>query len=294
MKNIVKRIVAANNYIRGFFSYTKDMVSKASESHNLNPVSTAALGRLLTCTSMMGLMSKSEKDVCTVVIEGDGPMQGLCATTDARGYVKGYVYNNDFTCYAKADGHLDVGGAIGNGKLTVIKDLGLKEPYNSTVPLLTGEIGEDLTYYFATSEQIGTSVGAGVLFDKETAMVSHAGGFIVQITPNTPEEVILKLEENLSEVRSVTDFLRISSSVDELIETIFRGLEHEVTEEYSVDFYCDCCEDKIISKLTSLPGSQLEEIFSETDEIEVKCEMCGAKYLINKDKFCNLQKINKN
>lgn len=285
MKNTVKRIVAADNYIRGFFSYTTELVSKASESHNLNPVATAALGRLLTCTSMIGLMSKSEKDVCTVIIEGDGPMQGLCATTDSRGYVKGYVYNNDFECYAKADGHLDVGGAIGNGKLTVIKDLGLKEPYNSTVPLLTGEIGEDLTYYFATSEQVGTSVGAGVLFDKNTGQVAHAGGFIVQITPDTPEDVIVRLENNLSKVTSVTDFLKISSSVDELVETIFNGFEFEVADEYEVEFYCDCCEDKVISKLKTLPKTQIEEIFNETDSIEVKCEMCGAKYSLKKNQL---------
>lgn len=283
MSNVVKRIIAANNYIRGFFAYTTDMVKYINKKHDLNPVATAALGRLLSCSSMMGLMMKSPKDVLTVIVEGDGPMKGMCVTSDSNGMVKGYVYNKEFECFAKADGHFDVGGAIGNGVLKVIKDLGLKEPYNSSVPLITGEIGEDLTYYFAVSEQTGTSVGAGVLFDKNTIEVNQAGGFIVQVMPNTPEEVIIKLENNLKNIKSVTDYLRISSTTDELIGAVLEGFDYEVTNQYEVDLFCGCSKEKIVDRIKTLPKSQIIDIFKDTDNIEVCCEMCSTKYLINKD-----------
>lgn len=283
MKNTIKRVIAADNYVRGFFAYTTEMAKKAAKKHGLSIVPAAALGRLLTAASMMGIMMKNKNDKCSIIVEGDGPMKGLCVTSDVNGMVKGYVYNNDFEQYAKADGHLDIGGAIGNGKLTVIKDTGSREPYNSTVPLVTGELGEDLTYYFATSEQTPTSVGLGVLFDKNTANIIQAGGFIVQVMPNTPDEVIDKLSKNIENIKSVTEYLSEGNSCDKLMEAVLDGFDYKVTDETEVGFYCNCSKNYIVNQLKGLPKNQLIEIFKDTNTIEINCHMCSSKYKINKE-----------
>lgn len=277
---MIYRVIAANNSIRGFFSYSTDLVKHASKIHGLNPVSTAALGRLLIATSMMGLMQKSEHAVITTLVKGDGPMKGLCVTAKNDGSVKGYVFNDNFLCHAKDDGHLDVGGAIGYGTLTVIKDLGMKEPYNSTVPLVTGELGEDLTYYFSVSEQTPTSVGLGVLFNKETIEVSHAGGFIVQVMPDIDEEILSRLENNIGDIKSVTDYLKRDNSIFGLMDKIFDGLGYEITEEYDPFYSCDCNKEKIIKNLMTIDKQQLLDLFADDESIEVKCHMCNSSYNI--------------
>lgn len=284
MNNKIIRVIAGEGSIRAFFAYTTDLVNKARKLHNLNPVAGAALGRLLTCASMMGLMMKSEKDKLTLLVEGDGPMKGMCVTADSRGYVKGYVYNNDFQGYARVDGHLDVGGAIGYGSLTVIKDLGLSTPYNSSVPLVSGEIGDDLTYYYATSEQTTTSVGAGVLFDIETCDIIQAGGFIVQLLPNADEKYIDVLEKNLSNIKSITDILK-NESIERLIEYIFYDIDYNITDTDFVDFECNCNKENFIQKLKTLPKNQLIELFEDTDTIDINCSMCSTDYKIHKNEI---------
>lgn len=287
MKNTVTRVIAANNSIRAFFAYTTNMVETARRMHNLNPVSTAALGRLLTASSIMGLMNKSENDKLSIIVQGDGPMAGMCTTADSKGVVKGYVYNNDFIGNARIDGHLDVGGAIGYGTLTVIRDLGLTHPYNSSIPLITGEIGDDLTYYFANSEQTPSSVGLGVLMDKNTAKVSQAGGFIVQGLPKVSDEILDKLEDNIKKISSVTDILSKNNSVTDLIESVLSGFDYEITDVLPVDFHCDCSKSGYIEKLKTLPKSQLEDIFKDTDVVELNCNMCSLKYNIKRCEVIN-------
>ena len=192
MNDYIIRGTAANDQVRFFAAYTKDVVETARQKHNTSPVATAALGRLLTAGAMMGSMCKNDSDIVTVQIKGDGPMGGLVVTSDAKARVKGYVYNKDVMLPPNAQGKLDVGGAIGNGVLTVIKDLGLKEPYSGQTNLITGEIAEDLTYYFASSEQIPTSVALGVLMNKENK-VRKPRGFMIKIMQFDSDEFITEL-----------------------------------------------------------------------------------------------------
>ena len=192
MNDYIIRATAANDQIRAFAAVTTEMVETAREHHNTSPVATAALGRLLTAGAMMGSMMKGEKDVLTLQIKAGGPLQGITVTADSQGNVKGYVGNPDVCIPANSKGKLDVAGAVGPGFLTVIKDMGLKEPYSGQVMLQTCEIAEDLTYYFATSEQVPSAVGLGVLMNKNNT-VRQAGGFIVQLMPFAEEEVISML-----------------------------------------------------------------------------------------------------
>ena len=225
MSDYIIRGMAADKQVRFFAANTKDLVEKARRIHNTSPIATAALGRLMTGTAMC----KNDSDIVTVQIKGDGPMGGLVVTSDAKARVKGYVYNKDVMLPPNAQGKLDVGGAIGNGVLTVIKDLGLKEPYSGQTNLITGEIAEDLTYYFASSEQIPTSVALGVLMNKENT-VRQAGGFMIQMMPFASDEVITALEERL------TDFTSVTSHLDrgETPEDMMAELQH-IKQEIAVD-----------------------------------------------------------
>ena len=187
MKDYIVRAIAADSQIRAFAAVTTETVETARQDHNTSPVATAALGRLLTAGAMMGVMMKGDKDILTLQVKGDGPIQGITVTADSKGRVKGYVGNPEVIIPANAKGKLDVSGAVGNGFLQVIKDMGLKEPYVGQVALQTGEIAEDLTYYFAASEQVPSAVGLGVLMNKDNT-VRQAGGFIVQVMPFAEED----------------------------------------------------------------------------------------------------------
>ena len=204
MSDYIVRAMAANNQIRAFAANTRDMVETARQRHNTSPVATAALGRLLTGGAMMGVMMKGEKDILTLQIQAGGPINGITVTADSQGNVKGYVGNPDVCIPANSKGKLDVAGAVGVGFLNVIKDMGLKEPYSGQVILQTSEIAEDLTYYFATSEQVPSAVGLGVLMNRDNT-VRQAGGFIVQVMPFAEESTIAKLEENIAKIDSVTN-----------------------------------------------------------------------------------------
>ncbi len=206
MSDYIVRGIAAGGQIRAFAAQSVMTVEKAREAHDTSPVATAALGRLLTAGGMMGAMMKGEKDVLTLQIKADGPLQGITVTADSKGNVKGYVGNPQVLLHANEKGKLDVAKAVGSGFLNVIKDMGMKEPYSGQIMLQTGEIAEDLTYYFATSEQVPSSVGLGVLMERNNT-VKQAGGFIVQLMPFAQEEMISKLEENLSKITSVTALL---------------------------------------------------------------------------------------
>ena len=279
MSDYLIRATAANAQIRAFAVESKVLVEKARASHNTSPVVTAALGRLLTAGTMMGVMLKGEKDVLTLQVNGSGPMQGMTVTADSQGRVKGYAKVPEVIIPANKKGKLDVASAVGIGVLTVIKDMGLKEPYAGQVALQTGEIAEDLTYYFATSEQVPSSVGLGVLMDKETNTVKQAGGFIIQLMPFADERVISRLEENLKSVTSVTSLFEEGKGPEEILETLLKGFDIEITDKIPVEFYCNCDKKRVEKALISIGKKELEEMIREGKEVELNCHFCNSNYI---------------
>ena len=223
MNDYIIRAIAANDQIRAFAAVTTETVETARQDHNTSPVATAALGRLLTAGAMMGTMMKGDKDILTLQIKAGGPLEGITVTADSKGRVKGYVGNPDVCIPANSKGKLDVAGAVGVGFMNVIKDMGLKEPYVGQVALQTSEIAEDLTYYFATSEQVPSAVGLGVLMNKDNT-VRQAGGFIVQLMPFAEESTISRLEENIKKINSVTDLLEEGHTPESLLEKVLTGI----------------------------------------------------------------------
>lgn len=277
MADYIVRATAAGAQIRAFACTTREVVETARAAHNTSPVVTAALGRLLSAGAMMGSMMKGERDLLTLQLKGDGPMQGVTVTADGLGNVKGYANVPDVILPANAVGKLDVAGAIGQGMLSVIKDLGLKEPYVGQTELQTGEIAEDLTYYFAVSEQVPSCVGLGVLMDRGNT-VKQAGGFIVQLMPFAEDWVIDRLEQNLSKVTSVTSMLDAGNSPEQMLEQILEGLQPEFTDVMPTKFSCNCSKDRIEKVLISLGKKEIKEMIDEGEEIEVNCHFCNTQY----------------
>ena len=277
MNDYIIRATAANDQIRAFAAVTTEMVETAREHHNTSPVATAALGRLLTAGAMMGSMMKGEKDVLTLQIKAGGPLQGITVTADSQGNVKGYVGNPDVCIPANSKGKLDVAGAVGPGFLTVIKDMGLKEPYSGQVMLQTCEIAEDLTYYFATSEQVPSAVGLGVLMNKNNT-VRQAGGFIVQLMPFAEEEVISRLEQNVQKINSVTNLLEEGHTPESLLEKVLEGFDVQINEKMDTRFCCNCSKERVAKALISIGRKELNEMIQEGKPIEMNCHFCNTNY----------------
>ena len=277
MNDYIIRATAANDQIRAFAAVTTEMVETAREHHNTSPVATAALGRLLTAGAMMGSMMKGEKDVLTLQIKASGPLQGITVTADSQGNVKGYVGNPDVCIPANSKGKLDVAGAVGPGFLTVIKDMGLKEPYSGQVMLQTCEIAEDLTYYFATSEQVPSAVGLGVLMNKNNT-VRQAGGFIVQLMPFAEEEVISRLEQNVQKINSVTNLLEEGHTPESLLEKVLEGFDVQINEKMDTRFRCNCSKERVAKALISIGRKELNEMIQEGKPIEMNCHFCNTNY----------------
>ena len=277
MNDYIIRATAANDQIRAFAAVTTEMVETAREHHNTSPVATAALGRLLTAGAMMGSMMKGEKDVLTLQIKAGGPLQGITVTADSQGNVKGYVGNPDVCIPANSKGKLDVAGAVGPGFLTVIKDMGLKEPYSGQVMLQTCEIAEDLTYYFATSEQVPSAVGLGVLMNKNNT-VRQAGGFIVQLMPFAEEDVISKLEQNVQKINSVTNLLEEGHTPESLLEKVLEGFDVQLNEKMDTRFHCNCSKERVEKALISIGRKELNEMIQEGKPIEMNCHFCNTNY----------------
>ncbi len=271
------RGMAANNQIRVFAATTRDLVEKARANHNTSPVCTAALGRLLTGGAMMGAMMKGEKDVLTIQINCAGPIEGLTVTADSKGHVKGYVKNPDVMLPPRADGHLDVGGALQMGVISVIKDLGLKEPYVGDTILQTGEIAEDLTYYFAASEQVPSAVGLGVLMNKENT-VKQSGGFILQLLPFAEEETIAKLEEKIKTMPTVTEMLEEGKTPEDILELLVGDMGLVITDRMDCSFLCGCSKEHFAKGIACLSKAEIREILADDKPIEVVCQFCGEKY----------------
>ena len=277
MNDYIIRATAANDQIRAFAAVTTEMVETAREHHNTSPVATAALGRLLTAGAMMGSMMKGEKDVLTLQIKAGGPLQGITVTADSQGNVKGYVGNPDVCIPANSKGKLDVAGAVGPGFMTVIKDMGLKEPYSGQVMLQTCEIAEDLTYYFATSEQVPSAVGLGVLMNKNNT-VRQAGGFIVQLMPFAEEEVISRLEQNVQKINSVTNLLEEGHTPESLLEKVLEGFDIQINEKMDTRFHCNCSKERVAKALISIGRKELNEMIQEGKPIEMNCHFCNTNY----------------
>lgn len=277
MSDYIVRATAANAQIRAFAATTRDLVEVARKSHDTSPVATAALGRLLTGGAMMGVMMKGDKDVLTLQIKCSGPIGGLTVTADSRGNVKGYVNQPQVILPANAQGKLDVGGALGLGVLSVIKDLGLKEPYVGQTELKTGEIGDDLTYYFASSEQVPSAVGLGVLMEKDNT-VRQAGGFIIQLMPFAEEEVIAQLEKKLAEVTSVTELLDQGYTPEMLLEKLLGNMGLEINEKIETGFSCNCDKVRVGKVLIGLGEKELQSMIDEGQDIELNCHFCNTNY----------------
>lgn len=285
----IVRATAADAQIRVFAATTRELTEKARQLHNTSPIVTAALGRLMTGAVMMGAMLKGENDLLTLQVSGDGPMKGMTVTADAKGHVKGYAIEPQIMLPPSRAGKLDVGGAIGNGFLRVIKDMGLKEPYTGQVQLQSGEIAEDLTYYFATSEQVPSSVGLGVLMEKDNT-VKQAGGFIIQLMPFTEEKVIEQLEKNLTEFSAVTTVLSEGKTPEEMIGQLLEGLDPVITDTCPCEFRCDCSKSRVEKAIVSIGKKDIEEMIAEGKEIEVSCHFCNTFYHFSVEELKELLK----
>lgn len=280
MSDYIIRATAANSQIRAFAAVTTDVVETARKAHNTSPVATAALGRLLTGGAMMGTMMKGDKDILTLQIHAGGPLQGITVTADSKGNVKGYVGNPNVCIPANSKGKLDVAGAVGVGFMNIIKDMGLKEPYMGQVALQTSEIADDLTYYFATSEQVPSAVGLGVLMNKDNT-VRQAGGFIVQLMPFAEESVIAKLEENVQKINSVTNLLEEGHTPESLLEKVLEGFDIEINDRMDTKFYCNCSKERVEKALISIGRKDLNEMIQEGKEVELNCHFCNTNYVFN-------------
>lgn len=289
MKDYIVRATAAGTQIRAFAATTRNLVEEARQAHNTSPVATAALGRLLTGGVMMGSMMKNETDMLTVQIKGDGPIGGLTVTADNAGNVKGYVNHPEVMLPPNAKGKLDVAGALGVGLISVVKDMGLKEPYSSQTILQTSEIAEDLTYYFATSEQVPSSVGLGVLMEHDNT-VKQAGGFIVQVMPFVEDAVLDKLEENIRKISSVTEMLDRGLTPEGILEEVLAGLCMEVTDTIPAQFYCNCTKGRVEKAIVSIGKKDIQAMIDDGKEIEVNCHFCGKHYTFTVEELRELMK----
>lgn len=277
MDDYILRATAADGLIRAFAATTKNTVQTARSLHNTTPVASAALGRLLTAGAMMGTMLKGEKDLVTLQIKGDGPIEGLLVTADSKGRVKGYPFNPNVDIPPKSPVKLDVGGAVGKGYLTVIKDLGLKEPYVGKTELVSGEIAEDLTYYYAKSEQIPTAIALGVLVDTDTS-IKAAGGFIIQLMPGATLEVATMLEERITHLKYITELLDRGETPETILDAVLGDMDLEIIDKMPTEFYCDCSRERVEKALISIGEKDLRTILEEDKKAEISCHFCNKVY----------------
>ena len=289
MNDQILRAITRAGTVRLFLAVTTNTVNEAMRLHHMNATAGAALGRALTGAAMMGKMLKGEGDTVSLQFAGGGPVGRVFAQSDAQANVKGYVGNPFIDLPLQKSGHLDVGGAVGReGDLTVIKDLGLKEPYVGKVPLMTGEIAEDMARYFAQSEQVPSVVALGVLVNPDLT-VKSAGGFIVQVMPDATEEDIKKLEEMAMTIPSTAHMLEIGMSMEEMAAEILKGFSYDVLGFDPVEYRCDCSRERFTRGLISLGKRELNDIIEEQGEAELVCHFCNKRYLYTKDELTDIR-----
>ncbi|GAA5345755.1 Hsp33 family molecular chaperone HslO [Planifilum fimeticola] len=274
------RATVRSGVLLAFAARTTELVQELQRRHHTWPVATAALGRTVTVGAMMGLMLKGERDRLTIQIKGNGPLGQIVVDADSRGNVRGYVDNPAVDLPLNARGKLDVAGAVGEGMLYIVKDLGLREPYRGSVPLVSGELGEDFTYYFTTSEQIPSAVGVGVLVDRDGSVLA-SGGFILQLLPGADEEMITLLEERISAMDSVTDRIQSGATPEDLLREVV-GEEVQVLQRQPVSFDCSCSPERIRSLLKSMGKEEISDILKSRGEAEVVCHFCNERYVVEK------------
>ncbi|MBU3106545.1 Hsp33 family molecular chaperone HslO [Clostridium gasigenes] len=290
MKDKIIIATAKDGMVRIIAGVTTNLVNEGNKIHNCSPVAAVAFGRMLTAGALIGNTLKSEKEVMTLKINGDGEAKGVTVTAYEGGKVKGFIGNAEVDLPLKENGKLDVGGYIGKkGEFIVIKDLGLKNPYVGHVPLITGEIAEDLAYYFTVSEQTPSAVSLGVLVDKDNS-IKAAGGFIIQMLPDADELLADMITYRLEEVPAITTMLSEGKTIKEIIEFIFEGMDLKILEETVPSYTCNCSRGKVEKALISIGKKDLTEIYEEGKVEELKCHFCNTVYKFTKDDIGNLLK----
>lgn len=287
MSDYIVRATAADNQIRAFAATTRELTEHARSIHNTSPIATAALGRLLTAGAMMGSMMKGTNDLLTLQIKSEGPIEGLTVTADSEANVKGYVYNPSVMLPPSPLGKLDVGGALGAGILSVIKDMGLKDPYVGQTELVSGEIAEDITYYYAVSEQVPSSVALGVLMNKENT-VKRAGGFIIQLMPFADEEVIAKLEKKIGEISAITQLLDADMTPEMILEHILGDFNLEILDTIPTTYNCNCSKERVEKAIISIGRKDIQEMIEDKEPIEVNCHFCNTHYVFTTEELQSL------
>jgi molecular chaperone Hsp33 len=284
----ILRGTVQNGAVRVFAAITTDLVEKARIAHDLSPTASAALGRLLTAGAIMGTMLKGDNSSMTISMNGGGAAGNVVVTSNPKGNVKGYISNPHVDPPLNEKGKLDVGGAIGKrGFVNVVKDMGMKEPYVGQVPISTGEIGDDLAYYFTISEQIPTAVAVGVLVNTDLSILS-SGGLIVQMMPNENEFLADIITYRLEEIPPISTLISEGKSAEDILNMLFDDMELKVLERIEIDFVCDCSQDRIERALISLGREELERLKEEDENMEVQCHFCNKKYNFTKK---DIQKI---
>ena len=287
MSDYIVRATAGNGSIRAFAATTRDLVQHAREVHHTSPVASAALGRMLTAAAMMGSMLKGDKDILTLQVRGEGPLQGIVVTSDSKAQVKGYVFNPSVEIPDLIPGKLNVSGAIGAGHLSVIKDIGMREPYAGKIELVTGEIAEHLTYYFAQSEQTPSAIGLGVLVETDTS-IRRAGGFIIQLLPDATDEMIDKLEKKLATIPYVSDLLDMGQTPEGILEMILGDFDLKIMDTIPTAFYCNCTRERVEKALISIGKEELEKIIREDKKANLHCHFCSKEYDFNEEQLVAL------
>lgn len=297
----ILRVIDETETIKISAAITTDVVEEARRLHNLSKTTSAALGRLLTATAIIGSWQKNEKDSITVSIDGDGPAGKIVATCKNDGHVKGYVTNPVADLpIRESDGKIDVSGVVGAGNLTLVMDIGMKKPYTGTVGLVSGEIGDDLAAYFLQSDQVPSAVGLGVLVDTDLS-IKAAGGFIIQLMPDASEEAIEKLEKNLAKIKSVTHVIDEYHSAEKLVEILMEGMNYKILEKRDITYKCDCSREKVKDAIVSIGPKEIKEMLEEDKKADVECYFCDEKYhfdeedleeILKEAKEINLRKYN--
>lgn len=288
MGDTILRGVSNDGKIRIFAAETTELVNRAQQIHHSYPIATAALGRLLTAAAMMGTMLKGENDTLTLRIKGDGPLEGVLAVGNAKGEVKGYCVNPGVVLPDKVPGKLNVGGAIGKGTLAVICDMGLKEPYVAQIELVSGEIAEDLTAYYAISEQVPSAIALGVLVDTDGSVIK-AGGFILQLMPESTDEDAKRLEKTIAALPPITTMLKDDMTCEDIIFRVTEGFDMLVYHEAVTPAYvCDCSRERVERALISMGRDEMQKLIDEQGHAELTCQFCDKVYQFNKDELTAL------
>lgn len=291
MSDYIVRATTYNNQILAFAALSTETVERARNIHSLTPTCCAALGRSITAASMMGMIMKGNEDTLTLNINGGGPIGKIVVVANNKGRVKGYVDNPSVDLPLNKNGKLDVGGAVGkNGFVTVIKDIGLKEPYVGQVEIQTGEIAEDITYYFTASEQIPSAVGLGVLVGS-SGQVLASGGFIIQLMPDVDDASIEKIENAIKNMPYTTELLKEGYLPEDILKYILKDFDIHITAKTDLKFECDCSKERFERAIISLGKEEIQRLIEEKEPVEVVCHFCRKKYLISEDELKELLSI---